>query len=117
MEMFRHVIHDGSGQVLSWEASQSISSLFFIFVVHFCLLQSCQLLFLMDMFSVFIRSNVLLSLDQSNETMLLPFLFHICFLFFSGGYVCMCMFHWFLSVACCYSCFDFSSIIFMPCFH
>lgn len=90
---------------------------FFIFVIHFLSLQPCQVLFLRDMFSGFIRNNVLPSLDLS-ETMSLQFLFQSCFFFFfPEGYVHMCVFYLFLTVAHCYSCFDFSSIMFMSCFH
>lgn len=87
-------------------------------ILYFCnqLLLSCgwQLLFLMDKLSVFIRNNVLLYLDQSNETVLLQFLFQSHFIFFCGGCMCMCVFYLFLTIACCYSCFDFGSVIFMP---
>lgn len=69
----------------------------------------------MDKLSVSIRNNVLLYLDQSNETVLLQFLFqrHLIY-FFCGGYMCMHVLYLFLTLACCYAFFDFSSAFFMP---
>lgn len=64
-------------------------------ILYFCnqLLLSCgwQLLFLMDKLSVFIRNNVLLYLDQSNETVLLQFLFQSHFFFFFVEDICVCV--------------------------
>lgn len=65
-------------------------------ILYFCnqLLLSCgwQLLFLMDKLSVFIRNNILLYLDQSNETVLLQFLFQSHFIFFLWRiYVYVCV--------------------------
>lgn len=82
--MSKRVMHSGSGKVSTWDTSHRIS--FYASFFYFCnplFIASALLGIIPDgHVSVFIRNNVLLSLDQSNETVLLQFLFQSCFFFF-----------------------------------